>query len=335
MDSAAPLPLQVPQPAASAQAAPPSAAPIVRPPELSIVIPVYNEVRNIKSLHEKLVPVLFRLNKRYEIIFVDDGSTDGTAEALSRLRSQSANIRVVELRRNFGKSSALREGFARASGAVVITLDGDLQDEPAEIPRFLKKLDEGFDVVSGWKFRRHDPLGKRLPSKVFNALTARLTGVRIHDFNCGFKAYRQEAAKSLNLFGDRHRYIPALAAWQGYRVGEIKVEHHPRRFGKSKYGSDRLLRGLFDLLTIKFLITFTKRPLHFFGKLGLACIIPGLLSGAYLVALRLLDYKIGDRPLLILSVLLTILGVQFISMGLLGEMITSDARQEDVVKRVQ
>jgi glycosyltransferase involved in cell wall biosynthesis len=292
--------------------------------DLSIIIPVFNEEESLDTLYSELTNVLKKLKKSYEIIFVDDGSTDKSFRILNKIQEKDGNVRLTKFRRNSGKSAALSAGFKQSKGDVVFTLDADLQDDPKEIPKFLEKINDGYDLVVGWRFRRKDPLTKTLPSRIFNALTSLITGIGIHDFNCCFKAYRSEVIKNISIYGELHRYIPVLASWKGYSVGEIKVTHHPRRQGKSKYGVMRLIRGFLDLITVMFLVTYAKRPLHFFGFLGIISFILGFLSGVYLIFLKFAsNQEISDRPLLILTVLMIIIGVQFISLGLLGEMITS------------
>ena len=289
-----------------------------------MVIPVYNEEGNIRPLYSELREVLSGLGEDYEIIFVDDGSTDAGFSMIRGLHEKDARVKAIKFRRNFGKSAALSAGFERAVGDIVFTMDGDLQDDPKEIPRFLEEMGKGYDLVVGWKFRRRDPQTKKLPSKIFNRLTSSLTGVGIHDMNCCFKAYKKDVVKNLSLYGELHRYIPALAYWRGYKVSEIKVNHRPRTHGKSKYGPMRLLKGFLDLLTVKFLISYSTRPLHLFGILGLMSTAAGLLIGLYLLYLKyVLNELIGERPILFAAILLIIVGIQFVSMGLLGEMITS------------
>lgn len=290
---------------------------------ISVVIPVKNEVGNVALLTEKIVQVLFSLHLPFEIIFVDDGSTDGTVRVLQEIKRRHAVVRVLELRRNFGKAIALQAGFSHAGGDVIFTMDGDLQDDPVDIPRFLEKLGQGFDLVSGWKVKRKDPFSKTFPSRFFNWLTSCVTGVRLHDFNCGFKVYRRDVTKSLFLYGELHRYIPALAAWKGFRVGELPVLHHARRSGRSKYGVSRLFKGLFDLVTVRFLTQYRDRPLHFFGSLGLLLFGFGFVAGLYLTFLWYVEITIWNRPLLIFTVLLLILGVQFFFFGLIAEMIVA------------
>ena len=301
--------------------------------EISIVIPVYNEAKNILPLHKAITNSLREISN-YEIIFINDGSKDPTSTVIEQVMASDPHVKLVNLRRNFGKADALSIGFKKANGDTIITMDGDMQDDPAEIPRFIAKINEGYDLVSGWKFKRHDPITKTIPSKLFNKMTAIISGLNIHDFNCGFKAYRKGLAKSLHIYGELHRYIPALAYWEGYRVAEIKVTHHKRMYGKSKYGITRLFKGLMDLLTIKYLSTYKSRPLHLFGILGLWCLFLGLISGTYLLSQWLRGFAIGSRPLLTLSILLSIIGIQFVSIGLIAEMITNNS-QEDLENKIK
>jgi glycosyltransferase involved in cell wall biosynthesis len=305
---------------------------MTEPPHLSIIIPVYNEKDNVTELHEELLKALSSTGYTYEIIFIDDGSRDGTYQALDSIRKADNKVKIIRFQKNFGKSAALSYGFSRARGKVIITMDGDLQDDQKEIPRFLEALDS-YDMVSGWKQKRHDPLTKTLPSKIFNWLTRRLTGVNIHDFNCGFKAYRSEVVKNINIYGEMHRYIPAIAQWKGFIVGEVPVDHRPRTRGKSKYGTKRLIRGLLDLITIKFLMSYCQRPLHLFGGIGFLSCGAGAAICSYLLYTWLTGVKIGDRPLLTLGVLLIIIGIQFVAIGLIGElMVSTRDNREWVVK---
>ena len=275
---------------------------------LSIIIPTYNEAESVGLLYNKIIDCIGG-KYSYEIIFVDDGSTDHSDKKIKELIAEDPNVHLIVFRKNFGKSAALQAGFRNCTGDTVITMDADLQDDPKEIPRFIAKLDEGFDLVSGWKKKRHDPLEKRLPSKLFNKVTAHLSGVHIHDFNCGFKAYRREVVDGIDVYGELHRYIPVLAHRKGFRIGEIEVEHHAREFGKSKYGIERYMRGLFDSMTVAFLGRFYDRPMYFFGKIGIVlCLLGGLICG-YLSVVWFMGSSIGDRPLLMLGVLLLILGV--------------------------
>ena len=290
---------------------------------LSVVVPVYNEERSVELLYDEIAAALDPLDHEWEAVFVDDGSTDGSFAALTRLHSRAPNVRVVRLRRNFGKAAALAAGFAQASGDVIATLDADGQDDPAELPRLLAKLDEGYDLVSGWKVRRRDPWRRRLVSRVFNAVTGWISGVRLHDMNCGFKAYRAEVVRGLPLYGELHRFIPVLAHERGYRVTELAVNHRPREHGRSRYGIERYLRGFFDLITVTFMGRYRHRPLHLFGGLGLALGGIGFLICVYLTILWFAGNAIGHRPLLTLGVLLVVVGMQFLSLGLIGEMITT------------
>lgn len=291
--------------------------------EYTVVIPLYNEESNLRPLYEKLTKVLHGIGAPYELLFIDDGSTDGSFATLNEIyQNDQENVRVIRFRGNFGKSAGLAAGFAEAKGQIVFTMDADLQDDPEEIPKFIAKMDEGYDLVSGWKKVRHDPLGKRLPSKIFNWFTRKFTGVPLHDFNCGFKCYRREVIETVQVYGEMHRYLPALAAEQRFRIGEIPVLHHPRIAGKSKYGLERFTRGAADLITILFLTRYFRRPAHLFGVTGFAFSGVGFLILIYMVSLWLAGFRpIGNRPLLTFGVLLSILGIQFISIGLLGEMI--------------
>ena len=290
---------------------------------LSVVVPIRNEERSIALLYDELAAALDPFGEAWEAVFVDDGSTDGSFAALTRLHAASANVRVVRLRRNFGKAAALVAGFDQAQGETIVTIDGDLQDDPSEIPRLLAKLEEGFDLVSGWKTRRRDPLVRRVLSRLFNAVTSRFSGVRLHDMNCGLKAYRAEVVRGLRIYGELHRFIPVLAHYRGYRIAELPVNHRPREHGRSRYGPERYLRGFLDLLTVSFIGRYRHRPLHLFGGLGLALGAIGLAILVYLTILKLGGHAIGGRPLLTLGVLLVVVGLQFFSLGLISEMITS------------
>lgn len=296
--------------------------------EISIVIPVFNEEENIRILYSELSKVLENLKRTYEIIFVDDGSTDNTSTYLKMIESTDNLIKIITFKKNQGKSTALSTGFSYANGEFIITMDGDLQDDPEEIPNFLESI-KNYDLVVGWRYKREDSFTKILASRFFNLITRFLTGIRIHDSNCGFKIFRKELAKEIKIYGELHRYIPALAYWEGFRIGEIKVKHHQRKFGKSKYGLGRLLKGILDLITIKFLMSYGKRPLHFFGVIGIICLSIGFFFGAYLTYQKFfLNIPLGNRPALILSVLLLLLGIQFISIGLIGEMIIRQQKNE-------
>lgn len=297
-------------------------------PDISVIIPVLNERDNLPELYEGLTGTLPGLNRGYEILFVDDGSSDGSVEYCRSMVQSDERVTLIELRRHFGKATALQVGFQAAKGDIIITMDGDLQDDPVEIPRFLAALEAGADLVSGWKKKRHDPWTKTLPSKLFNMVTSMLTGVKLQDFNCGFKAYRREVVESLDLYGELHRYIPVLAHTNGFRIGEIPVNHRPRCYGESKYSFERFTRGAFDLLTVLFLGTFKRRPLHLFGLIGIAFAGVGFAIDLYLSFLWFTGIAyIGNRPLLILGTLLIIVGVQVLIFGLLAEMFTAATYQ--------
>ncbi|MEM6463053.1 MAG: glycosyltransferase family 2 protein [Pseudomonadota bacterium] len=291
-------------------------------PEISVVVPVFNEEDSLLPLCEKLEAVLDQISFEFEVVFIDDGSTDSSPARLEALADEHDWLRYICFRRNFGKAAALDAGFRAASGEIIITMDADLQDDPEEIPNFLSKIREGYDVVSGWKFVRNDPVNKTLPSKVFNGVVSRLSGVQLNDFNCGFKAYRAEALNDLFLYGELHRFIPVLLHWRGYRVGEIPVKHHARQFGQSKYGFSRLLKGGLDFMGVMLNTRFATRPLHVFGGAGL---IFGFLGFSILTYLTVLWFAglgpIGNRPLLILGMLLVMSSFQFVTIGLLGEFI--------------
>ena len=290
---------------------------------ISVVIPLHNEERSIALLYEELQAALDPLEEQWEAVFVDDGSVDGSFAALTRLYEKHDNVRVVRLRRNFGKAAALATGFGQAHGDVVVTIDGDLQDDPAEIPRLLVKLEEGFDLVSGWKIHRRDPLRRRIPSRIFNWVTGRVSGLRLHDMNCGLKAYRADVVRGMSLYGELHRFIPVLAHYRGFRIAELPVNHRPRQHGRSRYGVERYVRGFLDLLTVSFIGRYRHRPLHLFGGLGLVLGLIGLVILVYLTVVKALGHAIGERPLLTLGVLLVVVGLQFFSLGLISEMLTS------------
>jgi glycosyltransferase involved in cell wall biosynthesis len=293
---------------------------------VSVVIPLLNEEDSLPELVLHLEQVLGKLaGRRYEIIFIDDGSTDNSFNVIKQIRARNQRVRAFRFRRNYGKSAALSVGFQHAKGRIIITMDADLQDDPDEIPNLINKIREGYDLVSGWKKKRYDPITKTLPSKFFNFVTSLFSGVKLHDFNCGLKAYKQELVKDLQVYGEMHRYIPALAHWEGYKVTEIPVQHHPRKYGKTKFGVSRFLKGFLDLLTVMFTTRFLKRPLHFFGTLGGIFALSGFAIDLYL----LIDWIIGrtylsNRPLALFGIALIIVGVQLISLGLLGELIAKN-----------
>ncbi|MFN8222737.1 MAG: glycosyltransferase family 2 protein [Gaiellales bacterium] len=289
---------------------------------ISVVVPVRDEEPSVEPLYRELAQALDPI-AQWEVVYVDDGSLDGTFSELTALHAAHMNVRVVRLRKHLGKAAALDAGLAEAAGDIVVTIDGDLQDDPAEIPRLLAKLDEGYDLVSGWKASRQDPLSRRLPSRVFNRVVGAVSGTRLHDMNCGLKAFTAEVADELAIYGELHRFIPLLAADRGFRIAEIPVHHRPRAHGRSRYGLERYLRGLLDLLTVVFLSRYRHRPLHLFGGLGLTLATVGFVVLSYLTVLKLTGHAIGGRPLLVLGVLLMVVGVQLLSLGLISELVTS------------
>ena len=290
---------------------------------ISVVVPVYNEAPSLPQLVEELSAALDDLGEEWEVLVVDDGSTDDTFATLARLNAEHPSVRAVRLRRNSGKAAALDVGFAEAEGAVIVTIDGDGQDDPAELRQLLAKLDEGYDLVAGWKTTRRDPLMRRLVSRIFNAVTGRVSGVRLHDMNCGLKAMGAEVVADIRLYGELHRFLPVLAHYRGFRVTEVPVNHRPRRHGRSRYGLERYVRGFLDLVTVTFMGRYRYRPLHLFGGVGLLLGATGTVTLAYLTVLKLSGEAIGHRPLLTLGVLLVVVGIQFLSLGLLSELITS------------
>lgn len=302
--------------------------------DISIVVPAMNEEQNVRLLFDALSQQMNGLGKSYEIIFIDDGSTDNTFEVLKQLHADNPGIvRVIRFRRNFSKTPALVAGFSRCRGEIIFTMDADLQDDPIEIPRFLETLDQGYDLVSGWKYPRLDPLSKTFPSRIFNGMVSKLTGVHLHDINCGFKAYRREIIEDshLKLYGEFHRFVPVMAHWRGFRVTEIKVLHHPRKFGVSKFGARRFTRGLIDLLNVLFLTTFLRKPLRLFVPLGFWTFVLGILVDLVIVIRSrfIINEPIHNQPLLFVGILLMIFGVQFVLAGLQSEMIRHYAFRPD------
>jgi glycosyltransferase involved in cell wall biosynthesis len=304
---------------------------------ISLVIPVFNERDSLPQLLREIHDMARADGLDFEVIFVNDGSTDDSWDVIRDLTAQDPRVRGIRFRRNFGKAAALSAGFDAAKGDLILTLDGDLQDDPKEIPRFIKALDEGKDVISGWKRVRHDPWHKVLPSRIFNWMVSKLTGVRLHDHNCGMKCYRREVFREVHLYGELHRFIPVLAFARGFRVGEIEISHRPRRFGRSKYGMRRFVKGFLDLLTVKFLTSFSHRPQHVLGSIGLTSFVLGALGMTWLAitwVIRQYDptqfEPLHQRPLLIYSVAALLLGTQMLTMGFLAELFTAhNARHKD------
>lgn len=303
--------------------------------KISFVIPVYNEKDSLVELYEEIISSIG--SKKYEIIFIDDGSTDGSVEILRNLTMKDNNLVLIQFYRNYGKSAALSEGFKRADGDCIVTMDADLQDNPAELDNLLLKLNEGYDVVSGWKKDRKDPLSKRIPSKFFNLVTRMFTGVKIHDFNCGLKIYRKSVIKTLDIYGGRHRYIPALAGQKKFKVSEIVVNHRPRKHGETKYGGRRFFHGFFDLISVLFLSKYIQSPLYFFGQLGLFAFTAGSIIEGYVLYLKYFEGEPFAKhfALLILGVLLIVIGIQFFSIGLIGEMIANSNQDKEArIKKI-
>lgn len=297
--------------------------------EISLVIPVYNEAKNVAPLTDELVSAEALKARRWEAIFIDDGSTDGTYEELLKAKARVPEIRIIRFGINAGKAAAYSAGFQHAAGAVIVTMDGDLQDDPGEIGSLLYGLDQGLDLVVGWKYRGKGSAGKALPSRLFNRLLAGLTGLKVNDSNCPFRAMKKEVARSLNVYGDLYRFIPYLASQQGYRVGETKVENLPRRFGKSKYGMSRFYSGVLDLLTVFFISRYRKSPLHFFGIPGFVALFLGVGIDSFLVVRGwFFTGRIGHTALLLMGVMLIVIGIQFLSLGLLGELLVMQRRPE-------
>lgn len=304
---------------------------------ISVVVPVFNEEESVLPLYKEITGIFKRMQKDFEIIFVNDGSRDNTQKRIEAIYTRDTKrVRIIQFRNNFGKAAALHAGFQLAQGDVIFTLDADLQDDPNEIPKFLEKLEKGFDLVSGWKQNRKDSFIKNNTSKLFNAATNLISKAKLHDFNCGFKAYRAEVAKGVNLYGELHRYIPVIAAAQGYLVTEIPVNHRKREFGKSKYGPLRFIHGFLDLATILFITRFRSRPLHLFGYLGIIFFTLGFIIGLYLTWTKFIGHQpIGERPLLLFAVMLMIMGVQVAVTGLVGEQITSLIHRNEPMYKIK
>jgi len=289
--------------------------------DISIVIPVYNEEENIPHLAESLQPVLEKLGKKYEVLLIDDGSKDKSYEKMADIHEKNKNFKIIRFRRNYGQTQAMRAGFDNAAGDIIVTLDADLQNDPSDIPAILKKMEQGYDIVSGWRKNRQDRLfSRRMPSVIANRLISRLFNVHIHDYGCTLKAYKRDILDNIELYGEMHRYIPAVASWMGVEIAEIPVNHHPRKFGKAKYGISRTVRVILDIITIKFLLTYSKKPMQIFGLIGVAASLIGLGLTIWLIVERLFfDMSLANRPLFILSIFIFLGGIQFVTMGLLGE----------------
>ena len=309
--------------------------------ELSVVIPVYNEIENLRPLINKLNEVLVRTSKSYEIIMIDDGSTDDSFGVMRELCNGNKELRIIRFRRNFGQTSAFSAGFDLARGRIVITMDADLQNDPEDIPRLLEELEKGYDIVSGWRKNRADNfLTRKLPSLSANYIISKITGIKLHDYGCSLKAYRSEVVKNIKLYGEMHRFIPAVASWMGISVSEIEVNHAPRVSGKSKYGIMRTVRVILDLIAVKFFLGYSTKPIQVFGFLGSVSLLLGLIVAAYLSAGKIfLGHTLSDRPMLLFALLLIIFGVQLCSIGLIGEMIIrtyyeSNNKQTYMIKEI-
>ncbi len=290
-------------------------------PNVSIVVPGLNEAQSLPRLAERIEAAI-GAHETYELIFVDDGSTDNSWEVINELHEKNPAIHGLRLRTNFGKAMALSAGFRHARGKIIMMMDADLQDDPSDVPSFLEKVRSGYDIVVGWKVDRKDPLSRRIASKIFNGTVALLTSVKLHDMNCGFKAYHRDVIETIPIYGDLFRFIPVLAQADGFRVAEVPVKHHPREFGRSRYGMERILRGFFDLLSVLFLTRYVRKPMHLFGLMGLVTGMLGAAMGTYLTVIWFMGEGIGARPLLLLSVMLMVMGVQLTSMGFIGEFLT-------------
>jgi glycosyltransferase involved in cell wall biosynthesis len=302
--------------------------------EVSVVIPLYNEEESLNELSLKLLKVFQNMNVTYEVIFIDDGSTDRSFDVIKDIRYKNKRFHCIKFRRNYGKSAALAEGFKAARGKYVVTMDADLQDDPNEIPELIKVLKEkNYDLVSGWKKVRYDPFIKKYTSRIFNLFTSMISGIRLHDFNCGLKAYKKDVVKSVKVYGELHRYIPAIAHLSGFKVTEKTVRHHSRKYGYTKFGASRFFNGFFDLLTVAFTNKYFKRPLHLFGFAGVITSLAGMFITIYLVVLKFVEGRpLSDRPLFIVGIFFIIVGVQFFSLGLIAEMITkTNMRDDDIL----
>lgn len=290
---------------------------------LSLVIPIYNEEESIFQLYENIIDIMEKINKKYEVILIDDGSTDNSYERLKEIHTKNPNFKIIRFRRNFGQTQAMRAGFDHAQGDIIITLDADLQNDPKDIPNILEKMNEGYDIVSGWRKNRKDKaISRKIPSAIANKIISRLFRVNIHDYGCTLKAYRKDILDNIELYGEMHRYIPAVASWMGVKITEIVVDHHPRKFGKAKYGISRTIRVILDIITIKFLISYSKKPMQIFGLMGFFAALIGIILTIWLLVQRVFfEISLSDRPLFILSIFIILVGIQLITMGLLGEII--------------
>ncbi|MBP7563070.1 MAG: glycosyltransferase family 2 protein [Candidatus Cloacimonetes bacterium] len=301
--------------------------------KLTFIIPALNEEDSIKILYQEILSQI--KDWAYEIIFIDDGSTDKTLQVMKELAVKDKNVKVIVFRKNFGKSSALQVGFEEAEGDIVFTMDADLQDNPIEIPRFIQEIENGYDMVTGWKQKRYDPISKTLPSKLFNAVTSHTFKLKLHDYNCGFKAYRKQVIKEIDVYGEMHRYIPALAKAKGFKIKEISVEHRARQYGKSKFGIERYLRGYLDLMTVKLVTDYSRSPLYLFGGIGTLMSFIGFVVMMYLFVLRIFHLAyLSNRPILFFAVVLMVVGVQFISIGLIGELLVNQNRKHNKMKNI-
>ena len=296
--------------------------------KLSIVVPLFNEEESLQPLANEIRKALKPVNIAYEVILIDDGSTDNSLKVIKEICKPDKRFNYISFRKNYGKSAALQIGFMEASGDIVVTMDADLQDDPNEIPNLIKKLEEGYDLISGWKRKRQDPFVKKISSRFFNFMTRLMTGIKIHDFNCGLKAYRKEVTDNVKVYGELHRYMPVLADWEGFKVSELIVKHHPRRYGKTKFGISRFFKGFIDLITVLFSTRYIKRPMHFFGFFGAFAFLVGIIVNGYLSYLWIIGEPLSNRPMLFLGILLIIVGVQFFSVGLLGEMLVHNSKSD-------
>lgn len=300
--------------------------------DITVVVPLFNEAESLKELYAQITDALSD-DYQFEVIFVDDGSDDESFDVIKELGRHHSNVKGISFRRNYGKSSALQKGFEQSEGRYIITMDADLQDDPHEIPEMVQMLKDGLDLVSGWKKKRHDPISKTIPSRFFNKVTSKMSGIKLHDFNCGLKAYKREVIEHIYLYGEMHRYVPLLSKWQGFdKIGEKVVTHHPRKFGKSKFGLNRFINGFLDLITLLFVNKFAQKPMHFFGSIGSISLLAGGIITVYLTYMRIFyDMYLSNRPLLIFGVLFVILGIQFFSIGFVGELIINrDKKQEQI-----